>query len=61
MVVLAIFFVGPCHAVEVEEVLDSTTLDEVIVVSRRKEIIKSQRLDGVQLQSLNSQNQKQAD
>lgn len=44
------------YAVEVEaESFDSTMLEEVIVQSRRKEIIQSQRLDGAQLQSLNSQ------
>lgn len=44
------------YAVEVEaESFDSTVLEEVIVQSRRKEIIQSQRLDGTQLQSLNSQ------
>ena len=44
------------YAVEVEaESFDSTMLEEVIVQSRRKEIIQSQRLDGTQLQSLNSQ------
>lgn len=40
----------------VAEQMDSVTLDEVIIIeSRRKEIIQSQRLDGTQLQSLNSQ------
>ncbi len=44
------------YAVDVEqESFDSTVLEEVIVQSRRKEIIQSQRLDGAQLQSLNSQ------
>ena len=44
------------YAVEVEaESFDSIVLEEVIVQSRRKEIIQSQRLDGTQLQSLNSQ------
>lgn len=52
---IAVFAI-PCNAVEVDsEAFDSTTLNEVIVVSRRKEIIQSQRLDGAQLQSLNSQ------
>ena len=38
------------------ETLDTLSLSEVTITeSRRKEIIQSQRLDGAQLQSLNSQ------
>ena len=56
LILLIAVFAIPCGAVEVDsEAFDSTTLNEVIVVSRRKEIIQSQRLDGAQLQSLNSQ------
>lgn len=47
----------PSYATESEaEMLDTLSLSEVTITeSRRKEIIQSQRLDGVQLQSLNSQ------
>ena len=47
----------PSYAMESEaESLDTLSLSEVTITeSRRKEIIQSQRLDGAQLQSLNSQ------
>lgn len=47
----------PAFALEVDaEILDTLSLSEITITeSRRKEIIQSQRLDGKQLQSLNSQ------
>lgn len=51
------FFQLVANDVDVElDTLSEVTLDEVVITeSRRKEIIQSQRLDGAQLQSLNSQ------
>ena len=47
----------PSYASDIDaEMLDTLSLSEITITeSRRKEIIKSQRLDGAQLQSLNSQ------